>query len=314
MKQPVKSIRKSSNNLFAAMHKFLTLNRKGGYIMKKPVLQSSSLFLLLLGLGLTVIFMAAGCEKPKNDNNSQLQSASLQGTQWKLEGIVNVQTGEMQVLEPVDCEQCYTLVFDTDTTASGKASPNGLTLLLAADRPIIEFTTYINHLGDEALFCEAAWLITRYEHDATNAKLKFFYQREEKEYSLIFKQITGMQSIPTDFLLENYNCSWNLVNLVHDSVYVINTPETFSTLVSCQGNNAPAIDFNQYSLLIVHGGATYGITALTKELQQISVNVYRLDIDIKLNATAEASHWIVAMLMPKLSPEALITLNKVEHY
>jgi hypothetical protein len=34
--------------------------------MKKSFTQSSSLFLLLLGLGLTVIFIAASCEKPEN--------------------------------------------------------------------------------------------------------------------------------------------------------------------------------------------------------------------------------------------------------
>jgi hypothetical protein len=66
MEQPIKNTRRSGSNIPAAVHRSLTLNGKGGYIMKKPVLQSSSLLLLLLGLGLTVIFMAASCEKPEN--------------------------------------------------------------------------------------------------------------------------------------------------------------------------------------------------------------------------------------------------------
>jgi hypothetical protein len=65
MEQPIKNTRRSGSNIFAAVHKFLTLNRKGGYIMKKPALQSSSLFLLLPVL-FTVVFMAASCEKPEN--------------------------------------------------------------------------------------------------------------------------------------------------------------------------------------------------------------------------------------------------------
>ena len=36
---------------------------------------------------------------------------------WKLAGIIDVETGELQVLEPRHCEECYTLTFDTDSTA-----------------------------------------------------------------------------------------------------------------------------------------------------------------------------------------------------
>ena len=42
-----------------------------------------------------------------NENNN------LQGTQWKLIGIVGVQ-GNLKELEPKDCEKCYTLSFNTD--------------------------------------------------------------------------------------------------------------------------------------------------------------------------------------------------------
>jgi len=40
----------------------------------------------------------------------------LQGTEWKLKGIMDVRTGELKVLEPQDCGRCYTLIFDTDTS------------------------------------------------------------------------------------------------------------------------------------------------------------------------------------------------------
>jgi hypothetical protein len=57
--------------------------------MKKPVLQSSSLFLLLMVL-FTVVFMAAECEKPvENSSFVSVQQTSndtsqLQGTTWQL--------------------------------------------------------------------------------------------------------------------------------------------------------------------------------------------------------------------------------------
>ena len=43
---------------------------------------------------------------------------SLIGTKWKLSGLVYNKTGEIKELKPVDCEDCYTLWFDTDSTVS----------------------------------------------------------------------------------------------------------------------------------------------------------------------------------------------------
>ncbi|MDR2139809.1 MAG: hypothetical protein LBP50_09710, partial [Tannerella sp.] len=43
----------------------------------------------------------------------------LAGTKWKLAGIVDMETGALRELEPKDCAGCYTLVFDSDHTASG---------------------------------------------------------------------------------------------------------------------------------------------------------------------------------------------------
>jgi hypothetical protein len=87
MKQPIKITRRSGSSIFAAMHRSLTLNRKGGRIMKKPILQSSSLFLLLT-VPLMVVFMVAGCEKiaPVNTQQSANRSFNLQGT-WQLEKV-----------------------------------------------------------------------------------------------------------------------------------------------------------------------------------------------------------------------------------
>ena len=43
-------------------------------------------------------------------------SESLKETTWKLSGIVNIETGELKQIDPVACEDCYTIMFDTDTT------------------------------------------------------------------------------------------------------------------------------------------------------------------------------------------------------
>jgi len=41
---------------------------------------------------------------------------TLQGTNWKLAGIFNSETGNIKELEPKNCDGCYTLSFLTDST------------------------------------------------------------------------------------------------------------------------------------------------------------------------------------------------------
>ena len=42
------------------------------------------------------------------------QFADLKGTSWKLVGIVDIETGILQELDPKHCIECYTLTFETD--------------------------------------------------------------------------------------------------------------------------------------------------------------------------------------------------------
>jgi hypothetical protein len=142
-----------------------------------------STFMVMAAVLTAVMLTAFKC-----GNGNEPVNESLQGTKWKLEGIVNEQTGEMQVLEPTDCEQCYTFEFDTDATAAGKASPNVL-LVNLSNTPLLNIATYINNVGDEAYFSEVIQLVTRYEYDSENAKLKFFYQQEENNCFLLFKKL-----------------------------------------------------------------------------------------------------------------------------
>jgi len=41
----------------------------------------------------------------------------LTGTKWKLEGIYDSYSKELKILEPKDCEECFTLTFITDFKA-----------------------------------------------------------------------------------------------------------------------------------------------------------------------------------------------------
>jgi hypothetical protein len=126
-----------------------------------------------------------------------------------------------------------------------------------------------------------------------------------------------------DFEVANY-CSLDGQNLTRDSVYIINSAdEYYLYFFCCLGdqdvsqileNPLGRVDFEQYSLLLVWGGATYGIVATTNQLQQLSINEYKLNIDITLNYTAFPATWKTLILTPKLPPDAIITLNKTQHH
>ena len=77
----------------------------------------------------------------------------LQGTKWKLAGIVNSKTGAVKKLTPTDCDVCYTLSFDTDYTLTAISINQRLKL------DLLNFTSFPVYSGNEMLVCE------RYDKD-----------------------------------------------------------------------------------------------------------------------------------------------------
>jgi hypothetical protein len=63
---------------------------------------------------IAILLILAGVVACGKEENNEINT--LKGTKWKLAGIVDA-TGKLTELEPKDCEQCYTLEFDTDSTA-----------------------------------------------------------------------------------------------------------------------------------------------------------------------------------------------------
>ena len=82
------------------------------------------IYFILLAICLTAI--ACVKDEPKKEQ-------TLKGTEWKLVGIVDIHTGEMRVLEPEDCNICYTLMFDTENSFFSYSSSNEMSGDYSAD-------------------------------------------------------------------------------------------------------------------------------------------------------------------------------------
>jgi len=125
------------------------------------------------------------CLSCGNKKETEFDGQSLAGTKWKLAGIVDTQTGTLTVLDPKDCDSCYSFTFDTDSTASGNSITNVLLVRLNAEVPIVIATEVADcHIGNCSLFYNAIQLIISYE--LKNNELKFYYN-DNKNY-LLFKR------------------------------------------------------------------------------------------------------------------------------
>ena len=128
-------------------------------------------------------------------NTAQVDSvvfrASLANTMWKLVSIVNIETGEINVPEPKECEKCYLLLFDTNAIFSTHSSSNEIKGIYAVDytKNGIHFTgffgTEVGEIGDGYLYVEALHNIHSFSCKAN--ELKLYYN--DKKNNLIFKKI-----------------------------------------------------------------------------------------------------------------------------
>jgi hypothetical protein len=100
-------------------------------------------------------------------------------------GIVDAQTGLVTEWEPKDCEECYTLIFNTNKPGYGKSALNTIAIINILN-PIEIITTKIGEMIDDAnKYCSAIILVKSYifEKDV----LKLYYNNGENylQYKLI---------------------------------------------------------------------------------------------------------------------------------
>jgi hypothetical protein len=104
----------------------------------------------------------------------------------------------------------------------------------------------------------------------------------------------------TDYTLESSESSWNFAAVLQDSIYIINSETELMNYII--GSNPPPIDFDQYSLLLVHGQTISGsITNISKNLLLLSSCNYELNIEVQVADTVDSQPWHIAMITPKLN-------------
>jgi len=109
--------------------------------------------LVLLTSTCVAVLLAAGCDKEKEEIEEIIEG------KWKLAGIIDTETGELlRELEPKDCEECYTLTFDTEYTAIAH-SINVRTMLNLLNLPAILY---------EEIYLPTIAVVEVYDKDGKN--------------------------------------------------------------------------------------------------------------------------------------------------
>ena len=121
------------------------------------------------------------------------KDVSLQGTKWKLAGVVDAETGELRELVPkfyfgYSEHECIRFDFDTDTTAIGRVVVNQMYLRFnykqsdGSISPIlIGGTKDDEFFEDEKIYYYALWTV--YSYSVSEDSLKLFFSSAKPYYN-----------------------------------------------------------------------------------------------------------------------------------
>jgi hypothetical protein len=121
------------------------------------------------------------------NSSGEEESPNLAGTFWKLDGIVDVETNEVKVLEPKECDICYTLAFNTDSSGYGKSSTNQMQFDFSRKEYPVGTMTEMGEIGDGYLFSDLLRKIHSFGKE--DDYLKLSYEEEGKQYYLRYSKL-----------------------------------------------------------------------------------------------------------------------------
>jgi len=123
-----------------------------------------------------------------------------------------------------------------------------------------------------------------------------------------FSSISNPRVAIEDYSLAGSGCSWNFPAIKEDSLYVINDASKLQSFVT--GGVPPAVDFNQYSLVLLRGTAYGGVADIAKSMLRFPNDNYLLNLSLTLGIdTTIVRDWHLAIKVPKLPQNPNITYN-----
>ena len=202
-----------------------------------------------------VLILTTGCEKAPKCGECPVcpecpeppLPEPLANTKWKLVGIVDAETGEVEKLEPRMAEDAYTLTFITDTKAEVRAF---LMLSFPMELDLEQLGQYEfpdNHsfgTSENEVFCEALYNFNTKSYTIIHNKLMFINNAEK--YYLLFEPYDKVIADEKEFQQSQILGRWKLIEIDiwynHSKIRTIDYSE-----------NTIIYDFQENNKLVITG-------------------------------------------------------------
>ena len=171
-----------------------------------------------------LLLVCWSCQKPMEEPTEpeieppKFIPPNLKGTAWKLEGIADTVTNTLTVLEPKECEWCYTFKFDTDTTAHGISVINEV--LIRGLNPIYYYGADWGEIGDAGIYRNAFRYGLIKSFTADNDELRLFFDDiDNKRKYFLYKQTTHNINMPDEDLCTIENLWEQPLHVIQECVH-----------------------------------------------------------------------------------------------
>ena len=241
----------------------------------------------LLIFVLFLMSYAFGCSPPnekvdKDDtaqtnediNGGNEQAKSLTTSQWKLAGVVDIETGALSLFHEQNCE-CYTLTFDTDSTFSTYAFCNELVSgIYKVDFEnnsfqIVHFDRSLDGVYGSDLFTRPFCEKSIQSFSLHENELKLFFVEHSPMY-LLFKSFEKETSddqlvepiVPDNDVTAFFEKHLPAISVTYSDCFLVDTDnkenicltindvDEFRNFFPCSTVSLPVIDFESYTLMV----------------------------------------------------------------
>jgi hypothetical protein len=154
-----------------------------GFYFKKIITMKTSIIFTHI---ISIMFLMGSCS---SDEEQYKNEAIEPGSKWKCEGVGfkgNYKLLTFDNISGSNCDDCFTLVFETNYKATGKSTTNAISVDLTSNHPFSISTENAEKDFGET-FCKYAKSVTSYS--SKKEELDFYFVNEEKEECyLIYKK------------------------------------------------------------------------------------------------------------------------------
>ena len=132
--------------------------------------------------------------------------------------------------------------------------------------------------------------------------------KEKPEIPPIEEEIFPKEISFTEYSLAGTSCKLKLFQGF--GLIIINSNEDLENYIDCIGESSYSeIDFSKYTLILAYGGETSStLHSNCNNLQQISEQSYKMNVNVRIGVASVISYWQVPIIVNKMNDRCIVKL------